>query len=312
MINKNKLSNSVTRLSFGIVLVAVIAISVCIPLSANADSLYRELQLGMSGSDVSSLQTFLMKDKSLYPQGQVTGYFGSLTKKAVSTFQSRNGIKAIGRVGPATLKAINAQINNVSSVDLNTSSTVDKKLVINTTNVATNVKVNEVKVNEPSTVNTNTNINSKTKSDTTFTVALVPLLSGGVARASASVPISYLQITNTGKENASLKGFWVKQNGSASVQSVVNFTTIDDKGSSQGSSGGTEGATLFKDGLAFAPTDAMFAPGQMRLFTIRVVLSKNISSNIGKNLKIDVASIETSARVEGSFPIKGTTWTIYE
>lgn len=305
MINKYKFSNDVARLSFGVVLVAVIAISVGIPLSANADTLYRELQVGMSGSDVSSLQAFLAKDKSLYPQGQVTGYFGLLTKKAVLNFQSRNGIQVVGRVGPITLKSINAQINNVNSVDMNAGSNVEKTLVVNTANIATNVKVNEPPA-------ANININSNTKSDTTFAVALVPLLSGGVVHTSASVPISYLQITNTGKEYASLKGFWVKQNGSASVQSVINFTTIDDKGGSQGSSGGTEGTTPFKNGLAFAPTDAMFAPGQMRLFTIRAVLGNNISSNIGKNLMIDVASIETSARVEGSFPIRGTTWTIAE
>ncbi len=79
--------------------------------TAKAAALYRQLELGMSGADVTSLQTFLAKDPSIYPQGLVTGYFGTLTKAAVARFQTRNGISAIGRVGPITLAAINFQMN---------------------------------------------------------------------------------------------------------------------------------------------------------------------------------------------------------
>lgn len=145
---------------------------------------------------------------------------------------------------------------------------------------------------------------------TTLVVSPVPLLQGGVARAGASVPLSYLQVTNTGKESATVKGFWVKQNGSAPEQAVIGLTTIDDKGASRGSAGGIEGYVLFKNGLAFAPTDAVLAPGQMRLFTIRAILTNNVSAYTGKQLMIDVASVETSAKVTGTFPIRGTTWTI--
>ncbi|MBP6974468.1 MAG: peptidoglycan-binding protein [Candidatus Pacebacteria bacterium] len=65
----------------------------------------------MRGNDVSSLQTFLATDNTIYPQGLVTGYFGGLTKSAVSNFQVRNGLPGVGRVGPATLPVINAQMN---------------------------------------------------------------------------------------------------------------------------------------------------------------------------------------------------------
>jgi peptidoglycan hydrolase-like protein with peptidoglycan-binding domain len=82
----------------------------CAPFSAYADTLTRQLEIGMRGTDVSSLQTFLANDRTLYPQGLVTGYFGYLTKSAVSNFQSRNGIAAVGRVGPATLPVINLQM----------------------------------------------------------------------------------------------------------------------------------------------------------------------------------------------------------
>lgn len=83
---------------------------VAAPFVASADALNRQLEVGMSGADVSVLQTFLATDITLYPQQLVTGYFGFLTKAAVSNFQSRNGIPAVGRVGPQTLPVLNLQI----------------------------------------------------------------------------------------------------------------------------------------------------------------------------------------------------------
>jgi peptidoglycan hydrolase-like protein with peptidoglycan-binding domain len=85
-------------------------------ITASADTLTRELQLGMSGSDVSTLQAFLAKDPTLYPQGLVTGYFGVMTKSAVTNFQARNGISTVGRVGPVTLQAINSQMSSGNTV----------------------------------------------------------------------------------------------------------------------------------------------------------------------------------------------------
>lgn len=85
---------------------------VATPLFAQADALNRQLQVGMHGTDVSTLQTFLATDPTLYPQGLVTGYFGFLTKSAVSNFQSRNDLPPVGRVGPMTLPVLNFQIAN--------------------------------------------------------------------------------------------------------------------------------------------------------------------------------------------------------
>ena len=98
-------------------LVAMSLFSLASP--AFADTLTRQLEMGNTGSDVSLLQTFLAKDTTIYPQGLVTGYFGFLTKSAVSNFQSRNGIPAVGRVGPITLPVINAQMNGAGSADVN-------------------------------------------------------------------------------------------------------------------------------------------------------------------------------------------------
>lgn len=100
------LSNNFLKTS--IAALALIVLSV--PNLTRAETLNRQLSVGMSGSDVRTLQVFLAQDSTIYPQGTVTGYFGLLTKTAVSNFQRRNNISAIGRVGPATLAAINAQM----------------------------------------------------------------------------------------------------------------------------------------------------------------------------------------------------------
>lgn len=110
MTNKTTTNKTVSRFIIG---ASAAALAVLIlPSVTFADTLYRQLETGMSGSDVSSLQTFLATDATLYPQGLVTGYFGFLTKSAVSNFQTRNGIPAVGRVGPQTIPVINQQMNS--------------------------------------------------------------------------------------------------------------------------------------------------------------------------------------------------------
>ena len=95
---------------------AAVALALVTTTFASADLLTRQLEQGMSGADVSTLQTFLATDNTIYPQGLVTGFFGPLTFSAVSNFQSKNGILSVGRVGPITRSAINARLAGGSSV----------------------------------------------------------------------------------------------------------------------------------------------------------------------------------------------------
>lgn len=60
----------------------------------------RNLKKGMSGVDVTRLQQFLALDPSMYPEAQVTGYYGALTEAAVKRFQCKNKIVCDGT--PAT------------------------------------------------------------------------------------------------------------------------------------------------------------------------------------------------------------------
>jgi peptidoglycan hydrolase-like protein with peptidoglycan-binding domain len=67
---------------------------------------------------VTNIQTFLASNPSFYPEGLITGYYGTLTRAAVQRFQAFYGIVSsgspsttgYGRVGPATMARMNALI----------------------------------------------------------------------------------------------------------------------------------------------------------------------------------------------------------
>lgn len=65
--------------------------------------LTRSLFRGSSGNDVRQLQEFLAKDKEVYPDGLITGYFGPLTEAAVKRWQEKHDIEAVGVIGPRTI-----------------------------------------------------------------------------------------------------------------------------------------------------------------------------------------------------------------
>lgn len=74
-----------------------------------AGSYSANLFLGAKGDEVRALQSFLKSQGlEIYPEGLVTGYFGSLTKAAVQRFQLKYGIVSgsndpgYGVVGPKT------------------------------------------------------------------------------------------------------------------------------------------------------------------------------------------------------------------
>lgn len=76
----------------------------------------KDLTVGSKDTEVENLQKCLAKFPDVYPEGEVTGYFGQKTKAAVIRFQEKYpddilkpaGIsKGNGRVGPATREKLN-------------------------------------------------------------------------------------------------------------------------------------------------------------------------------------------------------------
>ena len=74
--------------------------------STQGQLLTKDLSKGSKDDEVSILQTLLSSDKSIYPEGLITGLIGPATERAVKRFQAKYGISQVGKVGPATRKKI--------------------------------------------------------------------------------------------------------------------------------------------------------------------------------------------------------------
>jgi peptidoglycan hydrolase-like protein with peptidoglycan-binding domain len=76
---------------------------------AGSGSFTSALQVGSSGDQVTLLQTLLIKLG--YFSGGITGYYGSMTKAAVVTYQTSHGISPTGMVGPKTMASLNSDLS---------------------------------------------------------------------------------------------------------------------------------------------------------------------------------------------------------
>lgn len=73
--------------------------------------LLKQMREGMTGEEVTLLQTILAADTDVYPEGMITGYYGRLTSKAVRMFQKKHGFEQVGHVGPKTLEKLNKELS---------------------------------------------------------------------------------------------------------------------------------------------------------------------------------------------------------
>jgi len=77
-----------------------------------------DLKLGSQGSEVKEIQKCLAKDPEVYPEGEITGYFGSKTKAAVIRFQEKYREEILISSGLKTgtgnvLKSTRAKLNEL-------------------------------------------------------------------------------------------------------------------------------------------------------------------------------------------------------
>ena len=91
--------------------------------SVACPQLGKSLKRGSSGEDVRRLQVFLSNDPSVYPEGQITGYYGALTEAAVKRWQVKFNIVSTGTaettgfgvVGPRTAAVLALQCAGTAS-----------------------------------------------------------------------------------------------------------------------------------------------------------------------------------------------------
>lgn len=71
-------------------------------------SFSKTLKQGDKSHDVAHLQLLLSTAEKFYPQRQITGYYGALTKQAVSKFQKYHRLKVTGLADSVTLRRLEA------------------------------------------------------------------------------------------------------------------------------------------------------------------------------------------------------------
>jgi peptidoglycan hydrolase-like protein with peptidoglycan-binding domain len=129
------------------------------------------LDMGSRGASVTNLQTFLAQDTSIYPEGLITGYYGTLTAGAVRRFQARYGISTVGRVGPQTRAKINELIANGTFGQGGNPSVgdVSAPTIYNATSTLSFITMNTGTTNGTTATTTSTNGTTTTTTTTTGT-----------------------------------------------------------------------------------------------------------------------------------------------
>ena len=82
-----------------------------------------ELTFGMRGDSVKELQQLLAKVPSIYPEGIISGYFGSLTQAAVKRLQARYDLPQTGIADTQTRQLLSAPSAREAPLPLSTAET---------------------------------------------------------------------------------------------------------------------------------------------------------------------------------------------
>lgn len=117
MKNKN-IATEMTLTNNRLLMLAVFGVATLLMFSlaykASAATISSQLDVGSRGADVLTVQSYLATTP-YYPEGLVTGYYGSLTAAAVRRYQAANGLEQVGRVGPLTMQRLNSVMGGVTS-----------------------------------------------------------------------------------------------------------------------------------------------------------------------------------------------------
>ncbi len=121
--NTNILERDASMKKTRVLVLSVMAVASVLTFSlaytaVHADVLTSQMSVGSTGAVVSNLQSFLATSPRIYPEGLVTGYYGGLTKNAVTQFQAAYDIPQVGNVGPMTLARMNQVITSGLGIDI--------------------------------------------------------------------------------------------------------------------------------------------------------------------------------------------------
>jgi len=110
-------------------ILALLLLSLILPFLALAYSVQARVAIGSRSDEVKAIQEILKSDPDVYPEGYVTGYFGSLTEKAIKKLQKKCGLPETGEVDDATEKCIYPINYKVKIVSPNGGEVLDRNTI---------------------------------------------------------------------------------------------------------------------------------------------------------------------------------------
>ena len=261
--------------------------------SSSGSTMYnftRDLTVGSSGADVTSLQQLLIT-KGYLKVSAPTGYFGALTQKALAAWQAANGISpAAGYFGPKTRAFVNSMSSG--STGGSTGGNTGGNTGGGTQAPATGVSVS-LASNNPGAGSLITTAVGQTGSG----AARVPVLSVNLtAGNSGSVTVSEIKFHKTGVlADNSIAGAYIIQNGQVLAQyNSINQGVIDFSGLNLSiGAGQTQEVTLAID------VAGQLAAGNTTGFSLNS--ASDVTAWTGSN---------TAVTPSGMFPLNGNTFTV--
>ncbi len=256
-----------------------------------------DLTIGSRGAGVTVLQQFLIDQGDLTAVSAPTGYFGTLTQKALAKFQTSNGIKpASGYYGPITRAflakyAASSSTSTSTGTSTGTTSGTGTNTTTGTTAPATGLQVGLA------TQPTNTSLISSAPGTSGSGAARVPVLAFTLtAGNSGAATVSQIQFQKNGVlSDSSISGAYLLQNG----QVVAQYNSL---------SSGV---------LTFSGLNLSIPAGQTAQYSLAIDVAGGLNSGNTVSFSIPSSSSVTAfgpsnsaIGVAGTFPMNSETFMI--
>jgi hypothetical protein len=250
-----------------------------------------DLTVGSTGSQVNSLQQFLIAKGYLTGVSAPTGYFGALTQKALAAFQAANGITpSVGYFGPKSRAFVNSMSTGTTGTGTTGTGTTGTGTTV--TAPATGLQVSLASTN-PAAGSLITTAPGTTGSG----AARVPVLGVSLtAGNSGAVTVSAINFHKTGVlADSAIGGAYLIQNG----QVVAQYNSI---------SNGV---------ISFSGLSLSIPAGQTENYQLAVDVAGQLSAGNTTGFSLNAASDvtawdtnNTAITPSGSFPLTGNIFTV--
>ena len=230
----------------------------------------RSLTIGSNGTDVTCLQTYL-ESMGHFTFAGAKGYFGSITQAAVAKWQVANGVSpAVGYFGSISQAKYNSMGGSTTTTPPGGTTTT------------------------PPATGTGLSVSSGVQPENTLAVF-----------NSARVPFTRIVVTAGSDGDVVMTGVVVQRTGLAVDGNFAGVILLDEGGMQIGVE-----KTLNSNHQSTVGEAVTIPRGTSKTFTVAANMSTAANVNGGEVGSFDVLTVNTTATLSGSFPIRGATHTM--